>query len=212
MRSVITFSSPLWFSPLPPRRLISFVLCVLLQCYWNIKIPPVWSAFCLEFTLSDVDRADLHPSPPPAWLLSCLHLTEVSYFQVIFNWNLKLFLRLFCFLPTYVCLFYRVATGSYFAFSTSGCVVGTVTLMKSCTVVVAALWDIAGCEPVTAALWAAVAAGPAFCDDESPCRRRLWANPLYTSWLLLVCIPHWPKRRGSCLVLLAYCPVPSRWF
>lgn len=69
--------------PLPPRRLTSFVPCVLLQCYWNLEIPdstnrpPLWSAFCLEFTLSDVARPDLRPTPPPIWAVSCLHLMEV---------------------------------------------------------------------------------------------------------------------------------------
>ena len=59
----------------------------------------------------------------------CLHLTEVpveSYFQLNFET-----IYFYIFLPMYVCLFYTVVIGSYFAFSTSGYVLGTVTLLKS---------------------------------------------------------------------------------
>lgn len=43
-----------------------------------------YGVFCLEFTLSDVARPDLRPTPPPIWAESCLHLMEVSI-GVIFN-------------------------------------------------------------------------------------------------------------------------------
>ena len=98
MRGVWLHSQHLfWFSPRPPRWFSSSVLCVLLQHHWN-KI--CLFAACLEFPLSGVDRADLHPTPPPSW--PCLICIWLKYlWRVIFNRNLKLFLRL----SAYVCVF-----------------------------------------------------------------------------------------------------------
>ena len=61
----------------------SFVPCVLLQCYWTLEIPsthqsPLWRAFCLDFTLSDVLGPDLQLRPPHPSLAGILFAFDCS--------------------------------------------------------------------------------------------------------------------------------------
>lgn len=80
----------------------------------------------MEFTLSDVDRPDLHlhPSPPPPGPV-LFHLTEVPV-GVIFNCCFAaIFTSLFCFLLIHA-FFLHSCDWWLFCFSTSGYVVGTV--------------------------------------------------------------------------------------
>lgn len=94
MKSGIPSSPPLALPTSPeaahqfcPTCFTAVLLAVYCQAPDSTGRCPLWPAFCLEFTLSDVDRPDpqLHPPhPSPTWPSSCLHLTEVSV-GVIFS-------------------------------------------------------------------------------------------------------------------------------
>ena len=143
------------------------------------------TAACLEFPLSDVDRADLHPTPPPAW--PCLICIWLKYLWRVFStgiWN-----YFYAFLPMYMCSLYIVKLVLFCFFHLrSPC--GHSYPLKACTCSSWGPWA----SQVGDCYWCLVSHsswGPAFCDD-----RWLSQTPLGKS-LMALHSPLEPQREAA---------------